>query len=282
MSSDLDLIRFQQLSSGEVQESGVGPEEIPESQRLPVRRTVTDEAIDKLRGELNLQEEEVRANYRLGIRFPQELMGDAYQEWLRSFTPEQARRAEAGLFAIRSGFFAVLPRVCTGLAKCPHAHICPFSENVPVDQTCPAEMAYVRSKMEGYMDEYAITGHHKSAFTLLNRLVELDLLDLRTSSMLAGPRYQDLMVSRVTGSTVQGDILENEELNPLLEAKERISREKMKLMGVLVGTPEAQYKKAAAMKEAATNEYSSKIAKMNQRLLQVETMLGDSLDEGVS
>lgn len=148
-----------------------------------------------------------------------------------------------------------------------------FIANGIVVHNCPVEQQMIANRMHGLMHEHGIDGSQATNFMLLNRLVELELTDFRCSSLLSSPSYNQLMRTVITGSTSDGTLIENEAVNPLIETKERISREKMKLMSVLVSTPEAKYKKQAALKEVKSDEYSNKIASIAKGLMDLETKI---------
>jgi hypothetical protein len=230
-------------------------------------------AMDKIRNELNVKKEISKLQNSLGIKFPHQLMGKKYQDWLDSFTSEETDEIAVKLQSISPGFYSVTPMICRGASVCPHGHVCPFVPKEPISHSCPVEQQIILDRMSSLMEEYQIDGHRNSDFMLLNRLIELELTDFRASSTLSSPEYQSLLVEQTMGSTPQGELIHNQVLNPLLELKERISREKMKLLGVLVGTPQEKYKKQAALKEARTEEYGNKIAGMNKSLMDIEKKL---------
>lgn len=231
-------------------------------------------AVQKIHAELDLQTEFQRQKQQLGIQFPHQLMGKEYRNWIDSFSPEQQQDATVRLKSLATGFYSVVPLICPGIRKCPHGHVCPFAgHEPPLGKQCPVEQNVIMERMHGFMKEYEVDGNRPTDFMLLNRLVELELTDFRCSSMLSSPEYQGILTEMVTGATAQGDLITNNVINPILEMKEKISREKMKLLGILVGTPQEKYKKQAALKEVKTEEYSNKIANMNKQLMDIEKKL---------
>lgn len=229
-----------------------------------------DKALQLLREELNVKKEFALQKMSHKFNFPHQLKGSAYNEWLNKFTEEGAEASSAQLNSIRQGNFSVLPIVCRGVDLCPHGHVCPFTANMPpLNTQCPMEQAVVIDRMEAFMREYQIDGHRSSDFVLLNRLVELELIDLRLSSLLSSPRYQSLMVISITGSTPQGELIENEIVNPILTAKEKVAREKIKILDTLVGTREAKWKREAGLKTKEETAFSSAI---NSLLLEVHRL----------
>ena len=233
-------------------------------------------ALTKIRKELNLENEFRKQKQQLGIQFPHQLMGKGYQDWMKQFNEKEQEEAAARLQSLSAGFYSVLPIICQGASKCAHGHICPFVPKEPQGLQCPVEQQVIIERMHAFMKEYEIDGNRASDFMLLNRLVELELTDFRCSSMLSSGQYQGILQDVTTGSTPQGDLITNEIINPILELKEKVGREKMKLLNILVGTPESKYKKQAALKEVKTEQYSNKIADMNRKLMDLEKkLIGD-------
>lgn len=230
-------------------------------------------AKEKLQNELNIHSEFIKQKESLKISFPHQLRGKMYLDWLSHYNQQEADMASAQLGSLRGGNYSVLPLVCQGLSKCPHAHVCPFSYKVPIGLQCPMEQAIIVERMEALMNEFGVDGHRASEFMMLNRVIELELLDMRTSSMLASPKYQSIMRHVVTGATPDGELIENEEITPLLEIKEKVSREKMKILSTLVATPEAKYKKQAALKEKSEDGYSKRVADISRKLAKIEQQL---------
>lgn len=209
----------------------------------------------------------------LGLRFPQEHLTDGYKEWLSSFEDEEIRVAGKMLSAVLMGNVTALPKICPSLAKCEHKGICPFQTNQPVGKACPMEMSVIIDRMNKLMEQFHIDGFHQTDFMILNRVVELELYDLRLNSLMSTQAKQSILVDKVVGFSSEGSAITNEEVSPLFDLKEKISREKMKLMTILVGTPQELYKKRAALKEATTDKLSVKIDELNKALQQVEKSL---------
>ncbi len=151
-----------------------------------------------------------------------------------------------------------------------------FFANGILVHNCPLEQEIIVTRMQGLMQEYQIDGTKPTEFMLLSRLVEIDLIEFRCNSILSSPAYQSMFRTVIRGSTPQGEIIHDEELNPLYMLKEKLGREKMHLINLLVGSPQEKYKKQAALKEVKSNDYSTKIADMNKTLVSIERHLSET------
>jgi hypothetical protein len=227
-------------------------------------------ATELLAKELNIEKEVALQRSGSKLNFPHQMRGRFYQEWLKRFSEEDAQSANDQLQTLRSGNFSVMPLVCKGVKECPHGHVCPFTANMPpLGAQCPMEQTIILDRMEALMKEYQVDGHRYTDFIILNRIVELELLDMRVSSVLSSERYQGITQIAVTGSTPQGDLIENEIANPLFALKEKISREKVRLLDVIVGTREAKYKREAALKQKDMTTFNDAI---NQLVMEVHRL----------
>lgn len=197
----------------------------------------------------------------------------SYDEWLKNLDQEEIRVAAMRMSSILWGNVVALPQVCPNLQKCVHKHICPFESNPPEGKACPMEQAYIMDKMSKLKKQFDIDGLAETDFLLLNKLVELDLYDLRINSMMAHGETQRPLYPRVALVSQDGVPIYQDEVNPLFEIKEKIGREKMKLMGILVGTPQERYKKQAALKEASTDRLSALSEKLNSLIEKAEREL---------
>ena len=232
-------------------------------------------ALQVLREELNIKLEWVKQRDRLGISFPHQLRSNRYREWINRFSDNEAEEVLGQINSMRGGLYSVMPIICTGDNKCPHNHVCPFLEKgkAPIGLQCPLEQTLIMDKMELLMVEHEIDGSRASEFILLNRVVELELSDFRVSSMLSSVEHQGVLKKEIGGSTSVGELYEVEVINPLLEVKERISREKMKILDILVSTPRERYKKQAALKEVVSDRYVNKISALNKKVADIESKM---------
>lgn len=187
---------------------------------------------------------------------------NSYEEWVSKLSSEEIQVAALRMSSILWGNIVVLPQICPNLSKCVHSHVCPFSDRPPVGKACPMEQAYIMDKMTKLKKQFDVEGVAETEFMLLNKLVELDLYDLRINSMMAKEETQKPLISRIAMVSADGVPIYQDDINPLFELKEKIGREKSKLLTILVGTPQERYKKAAALKEQG----SDKISGLNDRL----------------
>lgn len=214
----------------------------------------------------------------IGLFFPDEVDGN-YQRWMAEFTPEEVRRASFKMKSMLFGKVAHLPLICPGVSKCVYKHTCPFDGKEPVGKGCPVESAFVIEKLNGYRKELMIDSFKESEYLLVCRLIELELYDTRISALMRTPEHSDVVKTVFAGASPRGESFFKEEENPLYSIKNKINQEKGKILAVLVETPEARYKKAAALKQSGDDVYSKEMQKIEEMVRDIETRLLDNKDK---
>ena len=161
------------------------------------------------------------------------------------------------LSSLRTGTHAVVPLICPGGKRCPIAMRCPFTEftlegkidfvssEYPVLRPCPVEKEYMKSKIRYYAQEYEVDPRSASTISLITKLAELDVYDMRCDILLSGgdPDGQglDLMREDVTTIDPRNDrAYSTLKIHPAWEIKERIQKQRMDILDVLIGTPKAK------------------------------------------
>jgi hypothetical protein len=201
---------------------------------------------------------------------------DEYLPFYQKLTVETASKLRRQLMSMRTGTHSVVPLICAGGSKCPiaKAHKCPFNiydANGEIDLAasvyplllpCPIEKDILYSRIEGYAIEYNADVDSPSDIALLSKLAQLDIMDMRCDVQLAaGDRFgqgQDLLSSHVASiNPVTGDTYLDIKVHPLIELKEKIHKQRMEILDVMLGTRKA---KAKAKKDAGEQEQTSDLS----------------------
>lgn len=218
------------------------------------------------------------AKNEMGLYFSDEV-GEEYESWIRDFSEEEIKKAAQKMRSMLFGKVSQLPLVCQGASKCVYSHSCPFKPKEPVGKMCPVESRIVIEKLDGYREELVLSGFKETDYALVSRLIELELFDMRASAMAGNPEYQKPLLLQPMGVSKEGEPIFQDVANPLYELKEKISREKIKILSVLVETPEARYKKQLAFKEVGSSKYDQTMNQLNSLILEAEKRLLSGKDE---
>jgi hypothetical protein len=188
-----------------------------------------------------------------------------YDSLEKSLTPEQALKFRNAVFRMKVGTSAAIPLMCAGPEKCPMAKKCPLNAvgKYPIAEACIVEVTLVNAWTESYIQEFGIDPDSISQMVLVNRLVELDLLDYRANMGLSGINDREAPTLLKT-TVIETDTTTTEQVNlhPLLEAKTKFHNERLKLLEALVATPRERYKKASAIGQSEQSDAAKHMSEM--------------------
>ena len=174
--------------------------------------------------------------------------GDMFEDTIKSIEPYKASKDYDISVENNSNFIA------NNIA----VHNCPyFKEDLhELGEDCLVEEQLVQYWTQKYIDELEIDYNSISEMMLVSRLVEIDILDLRMTNYLA-INDQALMMEFIASVDPQGNVLSNKGVSVALEVKEKLERQKLKILETLNNTRE---KKAKLIIEtgSAVNKENSK------------------------
>lgn len=195
-------------------------------------------------------------------------------------TPKQALRFKNTFIRMTHGVSAAIPMLCTG-AKCPNK-ICVFHETktYPYGLQCPYEARMIQYLFKSYMEDLGVDPESPTELTLINELVEADILSYRANLGLSGGIDEEATTLLKTSVIEKGDHLaETTVVHPLLEVKERANRTRMRILESLAATRREKYKKAAALKKSEESDASTFLAELREQFSTAPEKQIDSLDK---
>ena len=122
-------------------------------------------------------------------------------------------------------------------------HNCPyFQEDLhEVGEDCLVEEQLVQYWTQKYTDELDLDYNSISEMHMVSSLVEIDIMDLRMTNYLA-INDQALMMEFIASVDPAGNILSNKGASVALDIKERLQRQKLKILETLNNTREKKSK----------------------------------------
>lgn len=207
----------------------------------------------------------------------------------------QKKRIRMHLIGLKTGVAAFVPLFCGGSEKCPFALRCPFSvlnedgtineeESVyPLHKQCPVELELVRMRREEFIEEYDLNPNNSTDLVLVNKLCEIEVYEYRINILLAiGDRDghgQDLMKETLVNVTPQGVSVYEQKLHPLLDYKNKLHRQRLELLNVMVGTRREKYKKEAATKKREDTDVSTQQAALRAKINKLTALNASDADK---
>jgi len=178
-------------------------------------------------------------------------------------TAKQALKFKNTVVRIKHGVSAVIPIICGG-PKCPNK-LCTFHDekNWPLGKQCLYEVRLVQALTKSFMEDLAVDPDSPSEMTLINKLVECDLIDYRANLGLSGGVDEEAATLLCTSVVDNGKIMsESISVHPLLDAKSKAHKDRMQILDSMAATRREKYKKAAALKKSEDTDASSFLAEL--------------------
>lgn len=172
-----------------------------------------------------------------------------------------------------------LPMKCKGLA-CPVFGSCPIQstlgqEYVPEGEPCPVErhliQMFAEELRQGVIEQVGEENYDKLMQTMVDELVEIHILEIRTSGDIANNGYISEVPVVISSSSGSKEILFKKELSPTLEVKLQLKERKRQILNSLLATPEtkAKFSKKNRSEQASL---ASELAKMAEKKVILDVM----------
>lgn len=182
-------------------------------------------------------------------------------------TPAQARRISTHLQKLSTGATAMVPMYCGG-DLCPFRERCPLYQDglAPVGRQCLLEVQMVKEFIIRSIEEYDVDPNNFTEIGFINELAEIEILLMRLNMSLARPENAELVIDQTISIGQDGTPIVQKQLSPFMEQKEKLYNRRAKIIKLMVGDRQEQYKKQAALKTKDIDDPSSKMAAMRQNL----------------
>ncbi len=184
------------------------------------------------------------------------------------FTPEEARKVKATMMHLSTGTTASLPVTCTG-PECPWKSRCIYWElgKAPIGRQCLVELNILKNAQMRYLEEYDVDPANYTEWTMVNQLVEIEVMLWRINQNLADdPRQAAGVVEQVIGVDHQGNVLTQQQISQFMELQDKLYNRKDKLVKRLVGDRQEKYKMQAALNKLDENDPSTTMAEIRTKL----------------
>ncbi len=165
------------------------------------------------------------------------------------FTPAEVGKITRYMSCLSTGSTAAMPLLCTGLG-CPFAQSCVFQQmgKAPIGQPCITETQLLQVWRESYILEYDIDPESMTELTFINELAEIELMLYRLNLNLSKATNAELVQEETVAVDREGNVLTRRTVSAFMEAKEKLSNRKAKIVKLMVGDRQEKYKKDAALK----------------------------------
>lgn len=146
---------------------------------------------------------------------------------------ENLRKARQTI-GMKHGMFASVPIICKGRA-CPYFQTCWIPEgDLQVGERCPIEIAAIVERFDTYCEKLGVPEDDIVDSGLVKEVVDIEIMMLRADSLLA--TNGNFIEEVVAGITPKGQEILRPELHQAVEFKEKLRREKTRILNQLNAT----------------------------------------------
>lgn len=183
------------------------------------------------------------------------------------FTDDEMQGIRRKMSYLATGSTSAIAVICKG-AGCPFNADCPFYlvGKVPIGKACILETSLLMEWRRKYIMEYQIDPDSMTELSFINELAEIELMLWRINKNLSKPEYAELVMDEAVGIDREGNVISKKAVSAFLDAKDRLLKQKGKVVKAMVGDRENQYKKQAALREKANNDPSSESADLRRTI----------------
>ncbi len=243
----------------------VDPQNPADKLHLPVLREKEDPPVS-----IRLSGTAITESGKLTTHKYFEFLNMDFEEYDVEYTPEEARKIRGHLSKMSTGSTSMTPQICS--PRCPWKDRCVFysMNKAPLGLPCLIEVNLLREWTTAYFNEYKVEPTNFTEITMISELAEIEVLLWRINMGLSRAENVSMTIEQMIGVATNGEPINQTQVSPLYELKERLSARKTKLVKLLVGDRQEKYKKEAALRKSDDSDPSSAMANIRYRLERVQ------------
>ncbi len=159
---------------------------------------------------------------------------------------------------------------------------CPYHQigKAPVGQGCLLEAQLIHYWTEQYLNEFDVDPASVTEMHMVSELAEFNIYEMRITKYLA-EHHPTLMQDVVTGIDANGNVFQNQEISRAFDLKERIKKNRMKVLESLMATRKDKVKIIAAISDKDNSmsrlaDLKTKIDDLASKMKQSKIIDGES------
>lgn len=151
------------------------------------------------------------------------------------------------------GPISAVAMICTG-SQCQVKEMCPFWKNdvAPVGEECLLEKNLIREWVERYIDEFNVDITRTTELQLVSELAEIAVYERRINSYIS-INSPMLLQEVVAGVDQAGNAYYNLDIAKAFEVKDRLKKQRMKILDAMLATRDRKAKLVVAAASATSN-----------------------------
>lgn len=162
------------------------------------------------------------------------------------------------------GPISAVAMICTG-SQCQVKEMCPFWKNdvAPIGEECLLEKNLIREWVERYIDEFNVDVTRTTELQLVSELAEIAVYERRINSYIS-INSPMLLQEIVAGVDQAGNAYYNLDIAKAFEIKDRLKKQRMKILDAMLATRDRKAKLVVAAASATSN--LSELSSLKKRI----------------
>lgn len=188
-------------------------------------------------------------------------------------TPDQAREVKEFVTNLRLGGPAGVILICAD-NNCQYREACPLFKigQAPKDKPCPLEATVIMSVREQLSNIISLDSKDPIIRNHINEICQIAALEWRCQMKLAFD-FHDVMQQVPAAIDPQGGVHTKPEMSPVVLLINELSQRRSRLLKEITQTPEAKWRRQAALKEKEQDSLSRKQAAQRRILQEAQGIL---------
>ena len=176
------------------------------------------------------------------------------------------------------GPISAVAMICTG-SQCQVKEMCPYFKNdvAPIGEECLLEKNLIREWMDRYIEEFSVDINKTTEVQLVSELVEIAVYERRINSYIS-INSPMMMTDVVAGVDPAGNAYYNLDIAKAFEIKDRLKKQRMKILDAMLATRDRKAKLVVAAASATSN--LNEFATLKKRISELAANRGVKIVNG--
>lgn len=197
-----------------------------------------------------------------------------------NFTEEEVMALTYAIKRQSSGINSAVPIRCSG-DMCPFKASCAYMAigKPPLAKPCLVESQLIHYWTEQYIDEFNVDPSNITELHMVSELAEFNIYEMRVTKYLA-ENHPTLLQDVVVGVDASGNVIENQDISKAFELKDRIKKNRMKVLEALMATRKEKMKVVSEVVGGGNtmtklSELKSKISELSSQMKTMKAVDAD-------
>lgn len=184
-----------------------------------------------------------------------------------TISENNAKRLKKQLSVATAGPITAVAMICSG-SSCQIKETCPYFNSgvAPIGEICILEQQLIKEWTSRYMDEFDVDTNKQTELQLVTELVEIAVYERRINAYI-GIHNPMLLQEVVSGIDSLGNPFYNTDISKAFEVKEKLKRQRMRILDAMLATRDRKAKIVVAATAAAN--YTQEMSDVKKKFMDI-------------